>query len=122
LVWPASRPAGQVRGGGEAPGAVDNDADRDAQLIAVLQRLEAAVGQAELLARDPLGAEISMLGAEIAGALQGGIRHGPQRVGSELRVDVRHDLPTYTGPRAAAGGARRPSLAGLPPVERYRLS
>ena len=53
----------QVDGGRETPGAVHDDADGKAQIVAIELRLHVAVGQADLLAPDPLGAEVCVRGA-----------------------------------------------------------
>ena len=98
---------------------------REAEVVAVEQGLQVAVGQTDVLPPDALGAEVGVLGAEVGGALQRGGRELAQRVGGELGVDpavaaarglasrvISHDWQPI--PRPAAGPAA--SLPGGRPA------
>ena len=110
---------GQVDRGGEAPGAVHHDAHRQAEVVAVEQGLQVAVGQPDLLAPDPLGAEVGVLGAQLGRALQRGVGQLAQRVGGELGVDPAV-AACAAGPTGNLSRAPRPRHAAPAPVRPVR--
>ena len=112
------RLGGHIDGGREPPGPVAHDPDGQAQLVGVQQGLQVPVRQADVLAADQLGAEVGVLGAQLAGPLQGSRGQLAQRVPGELRIDrmstVLHEwqpIPpwpgTLTGAARPAGRHRR---------------
>ena len=89
-----------------------HDPDGQAQLVGVQQGLQVPVGQADVLAADPLGAEVGVLGAQLAGPLQGSRGQLAQRVPGELRIDrMQYCAPrvaTYPAPAGYAHRGRAP--------------
>ncbi len=79
--------AGQHHAGGEAPGAVVDHPDREAEVLAVLGALERAVAHGEVLVADPLEPEVGVVDAEVAGPRQRGVGEAAVGEGGEGRVD-----------------------------------
>ena len=77
---------GEVHGRGETPGAIDDDADGQADVAGVEQRLQVAVRQPDRLAADLLGPEIRVPGAQIGGLLHRRVGERPQRERRELGI------------------------------------
>ena len=78
----------EVHRRGESPGSLDDDAYGQAQVVGVVEGLQIAIGQADVLAPDPFRAEVGVFCAEIGSPLQRGIRELPQRVRGELGIDL----------------------------------
>ena len=89
----------------EPPGPVHDHADREAAVVAVGERLEAAVGQRDPLSPHPLHPEVGVVRAEVSGRVERGVGQVPQRQRGELGVDpsivIIHNTKTYhRAPRA----------------------
>ena len=89
----------QVHRGGEPPGAVDDDADREPAVITVGQRLELSVRQCDPLPAYPLDPEVGMVGTEGSRGVERGVGEVPQRQRRELSiytsVMISHATTTY---------------------------
>jgi hypothetical protein len=86
----------------EAPRAVVDDADREPDLHVVVEPLEAAVAQAEVLATQPLDADVRRARPRVDSSLQGRRRALPQRQGQQFRIDRLRHPPTLGRPISAA--------------------
>jgi len=89
--------------GGEAPDAVDEDADGQPDHGLVADAGDGAVAQRDRLGDDALDADVGVLGAAGPGPVERGVGEGGERQRAELRVDaVEH------GPNLRRGRGSRP--------------
>ena len=79
---------GQDDAGGEAPGALVHDADREPEVLGVGERLEAGVAQADRLRADPLDPQVGVLAAQVDRPGERGLGQGGQRQREEGLVDA----------------------------------
>ena len=96
---------GQRDAGGEAPGAVEDDPHREAEVLGVLGALEHAVAHREVLVADALEAEVGVGDPEVAGPGQRHLAETLVGQGQERRID----LPRGHGPDPSRSSDRRRS-------------
>ena len=118
---------GEVAVRGEAPDAVDEHPDGQPDHRLVDDAGDRPVAQRDRLGEDPLDADVGVLGAAVAGAIERGVGEGGERQRAELRVDaVEHGLqPRARAPRPAGRIRQRRALLtsghrAPPPGSRHR--
>ena len=125
LGQPHGLGGGEDDAGREAPGALVHHADGEAEVLAVGERLEPGVAQADRLGADALDPEVGVLAAQVDRPGQRGVGERGQREGEEGLVDGagRCHAPLSTRPPDALWRMRRGrALADQPTADDVTLT